>query len=418
MVQPMSHKSAKDIFGGRVADQYYAVVIGIGNNTGFDLQINKIGFRTLTAIQVPNVDDTGSPVLDEEGKPTMRNDLLAITAVDRPLVRSSIERNQSIGKRALALGLLGGVGTLTTGFLPFFNALGPRAKFSSFTSVLNGQLKDGFTFAVPDLTIRQLNRLDSSLVMDQDFVLPNNSERNTVVFVPRASLGLKGTDREDLVKVREKLGTLVLVGRRIERFANRQIVLRSDRPSREQTPFSNAPVPATPISIGQVIPAVGALSESQDVLIKGSGFTPGTAAKVMFGDRQTTGFAVTSTTVQATVPPNVSIGDIDVEVVAGENRTAKLADAYTYVDEIKVESIDPSTGPVAGKVVIKIHGKGFLSGAEVMFGDVAATNVAVANDHNSITVTLPAHVAGKVNVVVKNQNGKSATKADAFTFAK
>jgi hypothetical protein len=52
LVQPMAYKSAKDIFGRRVADQYYAVVVGLGNNTGFDLQINKIAFRTLRTIQV------------------------------------------------------------------------------------------------------------------------------------------------------------------------------------------------------------------------------------------------------------------------------------------------------------------------------------------------------------------------------
>ena len=75
MVQPMSHKSAKDIFGGRVADQYYAVVVGLGNNTGFDLQINKIGFLTLKEIDVPSLDENGDPILDKDGKPTKRKEI-------------------------------------------------------------------------------------------------------------------------------------------------------------------------------------------------------------------------------------------------------------------------------------------------------------------------------------------------------
>ena len=91
------------------------------------------------------MDKNGDPIFDNEGKVKMRNDLLEITAIDRSLVRSGIERDQNFGTRALALNLIGGVGTLTTGFLPFFHALGPRANFSSFTSVINGQLKDGFT---------------------------------------------------------------------------------------------------------------------------------------------------------------------------------------------------------------------------------------------------------------------------------
>ena len=418
MAQPMSYKGAKDVFGRRVADHYYAVVVSLGNNTGFDLQINKLGFLTTRTIQVPDLDSDGRPVF-ENGKVKMHSDLLAITAIDRSLVRSSIERDQSFGVRALALNLIGGVGTLTTGFLPFFHALGPRANFSSFTSVINGQLRDGFTMAVPDLTIRHLNRLDTNLVMDQDFMLPNNSERNTVVFVPRKALGLEGADRDDLLKVRERLGELVVVGRKIELFANRQIVVRSDRPSREPEPFGSQLTKSeslVPLVINEVNPRIGVLSDSQEVIIKGSGFTPGTAVRVKFGDRQTTGVALTSTTVQATVPPNATAGNIDVEIIVDEDNKATLDDGYTYLEELKVDSVEPATGPAAGGVSVKIKGKGFLSGAEVKFGDVPATSVAVANDHNSITLTLPAHAAGPVDFVVKNPNGRTSA-AKRFTYS-
>ncbi len=414
MVQPMSYKGAKDVFGRRVADHYYAVVLGLGNNTGYDLQINKIGFRTTRTIEVP-VYKNGELMLEADGKPQMRRELMAITAIDRSLVRSSIERDQNFGIRALALNLIGGVGTLTTGFLPFFHALGPRANFSSFSSVLNGNLKDGFTMAVPDLTIRHLSRLDNSLVMDQDFMLPNNSERNTVVFVPRKALGLEGKDRDNLLKIRETLGELLIVGQRINLYENRQIVVRSDRPSQEPEPFSTPFAPKQgPISVDEVNPNAAPLSDSTDVVITGNGFLPGTAVKVKFGDRQTTGVVLTSTTIQATVPPNVKAAEIDVEVIAGDQQD-KLEKGYAYVDELKIEAVDPLTG-ASGKT-IKITGKGFLSGAKVTFGDKVATDVMVSNDHNTMTVTLPAQTpSAPVEVKVKNKNGKSAAAPKSFTY--
>ena len=210
----------------------------------------------------------------------------------------------------------------------------------------------------------------------------------------------------------------MLVGRKVDLFANRQIVVHSDRPSLEPEPFASpVVVSATPISIERVIPESGTLSESTDVMIIGSGFTPGAPLRVMFGDRQTTGVALTATTVQATVPPNPAAVPIDVKLIADRNREAKLEKGYSYIEELKVESVDPQTGPAAGAVSVKIKGKGFLSGAEVKFGDVLATNVSVSNDHNSITATLPAHAAGKVDVVVKNKSGKSFPLANGFTYS-
>jgi hypothetical protein len=423
MVQPMSYKGAKDVFGRRVADAYYAIVIALGNNTGFDLQINKIGFVTSIPMQVPELDQNQRPVLNPDKTLKTRTELLEITAIDRSLIRSSIEKEQNFGARALALNLLGGVGTVTTGFLPFFHALGPRANFSSFTSVVNGQLKDGFVQSVPDLTIRHLNRLDSGLIMDQDFVLPNNSERNTVVFVPRNVLGLTDPERDNLLKVREKLGSLIIVGRQIQRFENRQIVVRSgasgERSRESGTPNpatpANSPVPA-PVTIEKIEPASGTLSEAKEVVITGSGFTPGADVKVKFGDRLVSGSVVSATQVKATVPPIAAAGSINVEVISGD-RSGKLENAYSYIDELKVESFDPTSVPVAGDVVVKIKGKGFLSGAEVTVDDVAATNVSVSNDHKVITVTIPAHASGPVTIVVKNPNGKSFSFSNAITYA-
>ena len=437
MMQPLSHKATKDIFGTRVADAYYAIVVGLGNNTGFDLQVNKIGFITSIPVLVPDRDKNGLPVLAKNedlkvnGNLKAHYEFMEISAVDRPLVRSSIERDQSIGKRALALNLIGGVGTLTTGFLPFFHALGPRANFSSVSSILNGQLKDGFTQSVPDFTLRHLNRLDNELIMDQDFLLPNNSERNTVVFIPRNTLQLgkeftddKKDHRDDLRMVTERLGRLVVVGRKIDRFANRQIVVRSGMSGETARPTSNplspaattAPASNAPMTIESVSPSSGTVSEEKAVTITGAGFPEGKEVRVRFGDRIIPGFATNATTVKTMALPVTTSGPVSVEVIAGTNRTRTKADAYTYFDELSVTGFEPTSGPVAGGNVVRINGRGFQPGAVVTFGTLAATAVTVSKDHNLITVTAPAHAAGVVTVTVKNANGKSFPFANAYTY--
>src|SRR6185436_12130958 len=131
-----------------------------------------------------------------------------------------------------------------------------------------------------------------------------------------------------------------------------------------------------PITIEKLEPHSGTLSEAKEVVITGSGFTPGADVKVKFGDRLVPGSVLSATEVKATVPPIAAAGNINVEVIVGD-RKAKLENAYSYIDELKVESFDPTSVPVAGEVAVKIKGKGFLSGAEVTIDDVAATNVSV-----------------------------------------
>ncbi|MBV9070741.1 MAG: IPT/TIG domain-containing protein [Acidobacteria bacterium] len=79
-----------------------------------------------------------------------------------------------------------------------------------------------------------------------------------------------------------------------------------------------------------------------------------------------------------------------------------------------IASILPTSGSIAGGTVVTIAGTGFLTNATVKFGGVAATNVSVTS--TSITATAPAHAAGKVDVVVTNSDGQSATLPQSFTY--
>ena len=80
-----------------------------------------------------------------------------------------------------------------------------------------------------------------------------------------------------------------------------------------------------------------------------------------------------------------------------------------------LDSVSPPAGPVSGGNSVSISGHGFETGATVSFGGVAATSV-IVNSAVSITAVTPAHSAGKVNVVVTNGDGQSATLPNGYTY--
>ncbi len=77
--------------------------------------------------------------------------------------------------------------------------------------------------------------------------------------------------------------------------------------------------------------------------------------------------------------------------------------------------IDPVKGPPAGGTEVTITGTDFLDGVIVKFGDLNAATVTRNSDTEIVAVT-PAHAAGKVNVLVRNLDGGTATNPNGFEF--
>lgn len=85
---------------------------------------------------------------------------------------------------------------------------------------------------------------------------------------------------------------------------------------------------------------------------------------------------------------------------------------------LSISSISPSTGSTAGGTVVTISGSGFVSGATVTFGGVAATNVNVMSS-TTITATTPLGPATQqlvVDVMVTNPDGTSTTLSRGFSY--
>lgn len=80
-----------------------------------------------------------------------------------------------------------------------------------------------------------------------------------------------------------------------------------------------------------------------------------------------------------------------------------------------LDSIDPTSGTMAGGTSVTLTGTNFINGATVLFGAVPATLVTF-NDPTSLTAVTPAQGAGTVDVTVTNPDSQSATLNAAFTY--
>ena len=107
--------------------------------------------------------------------------------------------------------------------------------------------------------------------------------------------------------------------------------------------------------------------------------------------------------------------DVSVTTPAG---TGTKADAYIYSQERPVISnLSRTSGPTSGAVSVSITGRNFstVSGtASVTFGGTRVTGLTVHSD-TRIDVTIPAHAAGTVDVMVANASG-STTRQNFFTY--
>ena len=83
---------------------------------------------------------------------------------------------------------------------------------------------------------------------------------------------------------------------------------------------------------------------------------------------------------------------------------------------LQVTSISPVSGEVAGGTTVTIRGNGFVTGATVTIGGVAATGV-VLSGSTSLTAVTGAHATGLADVVVTVPGPRSATLAQGFFYS-
>ncbi|KAJ5151512.1 uncharacterized protein N7482_010764 [Penicillium canariense] len=164
------------------------------------------------------------------------------------------------------------------------------------------------------------------------------------------------------------------------------------------------PVP----TITQIIPTIGPTAGGNTVSISGSGFMNITA--VTFGPTVATSFTVVSSTaINAVVPPGPAAGGAVSVLVTGLGGTSAAGTTYTYMVTPIVSNVSPSSGPAAGGNTVSISGSGFMNITAVTFGPTVATSFTVVSSTAINAVVPPGPAAGgAVSVLVTGLGGTSA----------
>lgn len=125
----------------------------------------------------------------------------------------------------------------------------------------------------------------------------------------------------------------------------------------------------------------------------------GTLWAVVVGDSGNYTATVNTTTGDVTYVATLSTGINTIEFGAAAGPT--------------VAGVSPNVGPIQGGITVTISGTGLSGATSVTFGGVAGT--ITGNTDTSITVTIPPHALGTVDVVVTTGAG-ATTFASAFRY--
>lgn len=166
-----------------------------------------------------------------------------------------------------------------------------------------------------------------------------------------------------------------------------------------------------PPTITTVVPSSGLTAGGTTVVLTGTNFTGATA--VTFGGVAASSFTVDSATQITATTPAHAAGAVDVAVTT-PGGTATAAGAFTYLVPLPtITSVSPAWGPATGGITVTITGTNLSAPTSVTFGGVAAT--ITGSTTTSITVTLPPHPLGWVDVVVTTAGG-IATLESGFLY--
>ena len=99
----------------------------------------------------------------------------------------------------------------------------------------------------------------------------------------------------------------------------------------------------------------------------------------------------------------------------GDPPTAPRGNGGPAPTALILTAVSPNTGSTGGGTPVTLTGGGFVSATTVMIGGVRASVTAFTS--TSMMASTGVHAAGLVEVVVTNPDGRSASLAEAFTYA-
>ena len=166
-------------------------------------------------------------------------------------------------------------------------------------------------------------------------------------------------------------------------------------------------------------PNAGSVAGGQSVIVSGTGLGSATSldwagtALAPGVTADASHFAVNGNGTLTVSTPEHAAGPISVTVINPGGTSAPAA--YTYARAPAITGINPVSGPVEGGNPVVITGTALTGAAEVSV-DGAPVAFTVTNDQ-TISLTMPAHAAGRAAVVVNGPGGTSAPAGYAYQDA-
>jgi hypothetical protein len=178
------------------------------------------------------------------------------------------------------------------------------------------------------------------------------------------------------------------------------------------------PPPPSVSTVAGIARATGATAGGNTVTITGSGFTG--AWRVAFGTVLGTSITVLSTTRMTVVAPKHPPGAVDLVITGpGGASTVTRNDRYSYLAPPTVTSVTgiaKASGSTNGGNTVTIIGTGFTDITAVLFGSAPGASIRVLSP-STLTVVVPKHAAGVLDVLVRGTHGTSvAGTPDQYTF--
>jgi len=155
------------------------------------------------------------------------------------------------------------------------------------------------------------------------------------------------------------------------------------------------------LTLTRVSPQNGPEEGGVAVELTGSGFHP--EAVVLFGSTPATGVRVHGggTRLSGVLPPGAA-GPVDVTVVQGAQRVT-LPGAFGYEGRLRLLTLAPPEGSIAGNTLVRLIGTGFRPGLPVIFGGQPLTDVQYVSSSLLMLRTPPVAAETTIDVQIPGE---------------
>ena len=173
----------------------------------------------------------------------------------------------------------------------------------------------------------------------------------------------------------------------------------------------------TQVVVNQLDPNRVPANQAANVTLRGRGLLPPLTVRLN-GPNDSVVDATAGAGTDLAVPvavPALQEGSWTVVVTNGENQVGTATEVLTVTKPIRVTLVDPEAGFADEATPVRMEGTGFEGVTQVLFGTAPCTDLLVEDD-TRISCTVPAGVAGPVEVVVRRSPGDETRVANGFTY--